>query len=1000
MSFFGNDAHPAQQARQIKLGRHGSEGGDGSSSPNRPRVVVSFEDPNPAQGRRASMRGANSMLGASNLSGGHDASFNNLTASFNPNKTATFEDLQRRMNEESMLSLKTALEPEANTDVNATDASAARQQFLSNQRRMQRACHWGVIVQVSRFLNATVTGLNVTKAHAEARDQMNPRCLLGIRRAIRRVRLRLLAPSMTKPSVASVRNDKMLGLFSEAHIQFLVDNLEPKYFFAREGIIFMGSEDDECYVLFSGSADVMMGKIKVFTMTGGMVFGSVGMISGEPRTATILARENCLVWSISRRAFESYGARDHQVVAAQTIIRELRQKNIRSVYKGLIEPDYLASRFTMLKGCSHEGVTMLLAKSEPRVLKSGEVLLCPPPPDSELGRPRRSPYEVRAPGEEEDGSDDLSLPTSMDVLYILRGTVRIYRNFTGQISQEKCLEEHLTFMLELASKRHPGSEEDTISAAAKSYEKNMATFDPSANRAERDVLPNQTPNKPTIGGGRELICDLSGPMLLNLAPLVLGEPSPLTIETLGGCDILVLTNPNFHRLSEYDIATLRQNALNIHCPFVKPLARTPMLRTIFQSSLSFDFLSKLQTAQIHQEPFVFSPGSKLSYGATAQRGFSDSSQHYRDDYVAALILRGEIKTSTEARGTAVGHPLLWPDVTVMIFGCEPCEAVCLTRVEAILLRRADIIETLLVALNESQLDTLCSALTNAFVSRVGRRPTMELGGVHPSKGTTQGRWKHLVSSSKEMSRASRPVHVVQPPSRAPNALGGVVGGGRREVSFVRSHTTSGQAEDTTAPLDLYDGQKSGRWGSRHDSLAPSSTSGGDDDDYGDTPRGVSHRQSTVDFLFEPTQRGEGLQSSNGVFHANAGRNASKVFTAAYDPLLSAALASCEQYRQEQLESEYYDDEDNGHTHRLYRSQHYRPLSAIRPTSARLRINHHLAPRTRLTVQGGLRSGGGYPNGLASRRAGGEETLTMHHSKATVGVTDKQKLHRTLEEFFS
>ncbi|CUG93888.1 cyclic nucleotide-binding protein, putative, partial [Bodo saltans] len=495
MSFFGNDAHPAQHARQIKLGaRRGSETGDGSSSPNRPRVVVSFEELTaPPQGRRASTRsGNNNMLGASNLSGGQDASFNNLSASFNPNKTASFEDLQRRMNEESMLSLKTALEPEgANMDTNATDASAARQQFLSNQRRMQRACHWGVIVQVSCFLNATITGLNVTKAQAEARDQMNPRCLLGIRRAIRRMRLRMLAPTMTKPAVASVRNDKMLGLFSEAHIQFLVDNLEPRYFFAREGIIFMGSEDDECYVLFSGSADVMMGKIKVFTMTGGMVFGSVGMISGEPRTATILARENCLVWSISRRAFESYGARDHQVAAAQTIIRELRQKNIRSVYKGLIEPDYLSSRFTMLKGCSQEGVTMLLAKSEPRVLKSGEVLLHPPSPDSELGRPRRSPYEVRPPGEPDDDADDLALPTSMDVLYILRGTVRIYRNIIGQLSQEKCLEEHLTFMLELASKRHPGSEEDTISAAAKAYEMNVATFDPTANRADREVVPNQ-----------------------------------------------------------------------------------------------------------------------------------------------------------------------------------------------------------------------------------------------------------------------------------------------------------------------------------------------------------------------------------------------------------------------------------------------------------------------------------------------------------------------------
>jgi hypothetical protein len=649
----------------------------------------------------------------------------------------------------------------------------------------------------------------------------------------------------------------------------------------------------------------------------------------------------------------------------------------------------------MLKGCSNEGVAMLLAKSEPRVLKAGELLLTPPASDSALGQPRKSPYEL--PTEDEDDSES-GIPSDMDVLYILRGAVRIYRTVATQMSQEKCLEEHLTFTVELSSKRLPGSDEDTIAAAARDYAETQQRPMDSSSLPSRNgprVSLMQHSKKSTFGGGKEIICDLSGPMLLNLAPLMLREPSPLLIETLGGCDILVLTNGTFHRLAEGDLAVLRQNALNIHCPFVKPLPRTPMLRTIFQSSLSFDFLSRLQTAQVHQEPYVFSPGSRFTFGVQTDcyggYNYNQPSHHHhhvRDDFTAALILRGEITTSKEARGTASGHPLLWPDVTLMIFGCEPCEALCLTRVEAILLRRSDIIEALLVALNETQLDTLCSALTNAFVSRVGRRPTMELGGVHPTKGTTQGRWKHLVSSSKEMSRASRPVHVVQPPTRhSPSA-----GHHRRDVSF---HPSAAD-EYSEAYGGGVERQRSVRWDTQDHSVAPSSQQ---DEDGEDFHVALGHPRNGS---------GEFLTESHSYRLAKA---TSRVFSV-QDPVLTAALASVEEYRQQSQGgidiANVYDENEGAHDGRGGSSSGHRrspprhrspPYQATRPASARPRVNHHLAPRVRLSVRGTLRAGGGYPTGLTAQKTK-SDTLTMHHSAPTKGVSDTEKLHRTLEEFFS
>lgn len=663
------------------------------------------------------------------------------------------------------------------TLASASDASAQRQMFLIEQRKIQRALHWRSIIEATRFVKSIVSGMRRSKAQARAREKMSPVALLGIRRAVRRARLALVAPTMTRPTVAAIRNDKMLGLFSEAHIEYLAEKLAPKYYFPGEAIIFLGCEEDECYVLHSGKADVLMGKIKVFTMTAGMVFGSVGMITGEPRTATIIAREQCFVWAIRRKVFESYGARDHQVAAAQTIIRELRQKNIRSVYKGMFEPEYLMSKFSILAGVTYETVNLLLTKGEPRVLKHGEVLLHPPEvaaaylssaPDS--GEGGSAPSQLRAVGHESNN----------DIVFVLRGKVRVARDKASEMSSDKCVEEHLMFLIELVNKRTATDDIDILSRMARDLDSNLSQGGALASQTThpQDPSSGQILSRPDAThqqraqGSRHMIGELSGPMLLNVAPLVLGEPSPLIVETVGGCDILVISKELLSRLPQHDQATLRQNSVNLHCPFIKPLSRSALLRTIFNNSLSFDFLSRLQTGTIRQVPYVYYPGTKLKFGIDPNR----PSYHYggrssEHPFVALLVLKGDLVPLNDNRNRSVSlkPPLLWPDVTLTLFGCELCEAVCATRVEAIRLQRSDIIETLLNALDEGQLETFCSALTTSFVARVGRRPVMELSGIHPTKGVSQARWKHLIAVSKESARASRPVHVVQKSGAAPNA---------------------------------------------------------------------------------------------------------------------------------------------------------------------------------------------------------------------------------------
>ncbi|CUG86345.1 Hypothetical protein, putative, partial [Bodo saltans] len=112
------------------------------------------------------------------------------------------------------------------------------------------------------------------------------------RRVLREVRARMALPFLHKPTASALRADRMLSLFPDAHLWHLIDNMTLRYYFPNETIVFGGcGDEDECFVLARGTADVMVNGQCVFTLANpNAVFGSIGMISGEPRTATVAAR--------------------------------------------------------------------------------------------------------------------------------------------------------------------------------------------------------------------------------------------------------------------------------------------------------------------------------------------------------------------------------------------------------------------------------------------------------------------------------------------------------------------------------------------------------------------------------------------------------------------------------------------------------------------------------------------------------------------------------------
>lgn len=66
-----------------------------------------------------------------------------------------------------------------------------------------------------------------------------------------------------------------------------------------------GEPGDACFVLAAGSMEVRRRGARVVRIGPGDVVGEMSLIDGEPRTATVTARERCVLLALDRSTFES-----------------------------------------------------------------------------------------------------------------------------------------------------------------------------------------------------------------------------------------------------------------------------------------------------------------------------------------------------------------------------------------------------------------------------------------------------------------------------------------------------------------------------------------------------------------------------------------------------------------------------------------------------------------------------------------------------------------------
>lgn len=530
-----------------------------------------------------------------------------------------------------------------------------RRELIGDQKTITRVLCWAAMVQCALSAKSFATTVVESRKDEVSRHKFHPHIAIFIRRPLRRARLKLYGGNAQRPTLAGLRFDKLLNLFSDAQLNHSCSKFFLRYYFLNETIIFMGSEDDEAYVLAEGTADVMMGQTCVFTMKAGMSFGTVGMITGEPRTASIVARSHpCLVWCIKRKEFEAYkSSNDSQVQKAHEMIAELRESNLRNVYKNLMKPSFLRT-FPTLANVGDDLLTTLIQSGRPRVIPTGEVYTSAMSSDkaphmfllrgtfriSVARRDQQHFPSVGGPGQTvfRNSGEFCSADTADGHHHEISVTEQVMRFVELPLRHANHEERTIVRLVAAMEERqrqqrargeaaeggvggasNSDDEDDDLQVDRSMQHEALASTPfvmPIGGGAAMTATPplgavRMVPSPPPVGSiglpqsaatirrrqstfrpkfeaGRtkRFLMDLKGPLMLNIATIFLQEHnSPFVVEALGSCDIMSWSKKSILDLDILELAVIRQNAYNLHCPFMPKPKRETLLQALFPAEL-------------------------------------------------------------------------------------------------------------------------------------------------------------------------------------------------------------------------------------------------------------------------------------------------------------------------------------------------------------------------------------------------------------------------------
>jgi len=108
---------------------------------------------------------------------------------------------------------------------------------------------------------------------------------------------------------SALRDIDLLSPLKEDELKRVAAFSRFEFFGAGERIVRQGDTGDTCYLIRSGSVDVILkdaagGERLITTLRPGEFFGEMSLLAGDPRTANVIAREDTSCLVIASKAFQ------------------------------------------------------------------------------------------------------------------------------------------------------------------------------------------------------------------------------------------------------------------------------------------------------------------------------------------------------------------------------------------------------------------------------------------------------------------------------------------------------------------------------------------------------------------------------------------------------------------------------------------------------------------------------------------------------------------------
>lgn len=150
--------------------------------------------------------------------------------------------------------------------------------------------------------------------------------------------------SDTDSIVYSLKNIEFLSPLKEEQLIRVASFSKVEVFGAGETIVRQGEHGDTCYFIQSGSVEIMLrdeaGKERFIASLGaGQFFGEMSLLAGEPRKATVSAKEDCSCIVISSKAFHTIFNETPELAESLSDLLAKRYSELEEAHKAMSESE-------------------------------------------------------------------------------------------------------------------------------------------------------------------------------------------------------------------------------------------------------------------------------------------------------------------------------------------------------------------------------------------------------------------------------------------------------------------------------------------------------------------------------------------------------------------------------------------------------------------------------------------------------------------------------------